>query len=228
MAFFHLFVLEFRLFVWRVSLCHLFAWRYFVFSQGVISSFRVAFFRFFAWRYFGAKRRKTKWLKPATIVTCSSLVCARWLFLHVLRPTKNYLCFRFPDPTDVFGPIVNIIVLKEEEKKKKKREEKIKKLRCGHKTYGSILSLRTVSFSVFRSTNYGTSRTQISRFSSQGFFWLVRSIFWRQAKTFVTEAGYVINQFVYNKCFWQIVSTNKMLASFFWRWNFLNKFENSL
>ena len=32
---------------------------------------------------------------------------------------------------------------------------------CGHKTYGSILSLWTVSFSLFRSINYGTSRTQI-------------------------------------------------------------------
>ena len=63
---------------------------------------------------------------------------------------------------------------------------------CGHKTYGSILSLWTVSFSLFRSTNYGTSRTQI-------FVGLVHSIFWRQAKTFVTEAGYVINQCVYNK-----------------------------
>ena len=41
-AFFRLFVLEFRLFVWRVSLFRLFAWRYFVFS-----SFRLASFRLF-------------------------------------------------------------------------------------------------------------------------------------------------------------------------------------
>ena len=47
-----LFVLEFRLFVWRVTLFRLFAWRYFVYSHGLISSFR-----FFGWLYFGAKRR---------------------------------------------------------------------------------------------------------------------------------------------------------------------------
>ena len=47
MAFFRLFVLEFQLFMWRLSLFRLFAWRYFVFSHGVISSFRL-----FAWRLF--------------------------------------------------------------------------------------------------------------------------------------------------------------------------------
>ena len=70
LAFFRLFMLEFRLFVWRVSLFRLFAWRYFVFSHGVISSFRL-----FAWRLFvfsrgvisGRKDEKTKWHNPATI-----------------------------------------------------------------------------------------------------------------------------------------------------------------
>ena len=38
---------SFRCFGWR-----LFAWRLFVFSPGVISSFRVALFRLFAWRLF--------------------------------------------------------------------------------------------------------------------------------------------------------------------------------
>ena len=42
MAFFRLFALVFRHFVWRISLFRLFAWRYFVFSL-----FRLAFFRYF-------------------------------------------------------------------------------------------------------------------------------------------------------------------------------------
>ena len=69
MAFFRLFVLEFRLFVWRVSLFRLFAWRYFVvfvFSHGVISSFRLfvwrllvfSFFRVALFRGEKTKRRK--------------------------------------------------------------------------------------------------------------------------------------------------------------------------
>ena len=64
-AFFRLFVLEFRLFVWRVSLFRLFALRYFIFSAFRMALFRLfvlsrgvfSSFRFFAWRYFGAKRR---------------------------------------------------------------------------------------------------------------------------------------------------------------------------
>ena len=69
--YFRLFVLEFRLFVWLVSLFRLFAWRYFVFSY-----FRMALFRLFAWRllvlsFFRVvlfRGEKTKWHKPATIV----------------------------------------------------------------------------------------------------------------------------------------------------------------
>ena len=39
-------MLEFRLFMWQISLFRLFAWRYCVFSHGVISSFRMASFCF--------------------------------------------------------------------------------------------------------------------------------------------------------------------------------------
>ena len=70
-AFFRLFVLEFRLFVWRVSLFRLFAWRYFVFSHGVISSFRLFARRLFVFSrgvISGRKDEKTKWHKPATII----------------------------------------------------------------------------------------------------------------------------------------------------------------
>ena len=63
-----------------------------------------------------------------------------------------------------------------------------KKLCCGHKKYGSILSLRTISFSVLRDVPHPNFETFVS---------LVHSIFWRQAKTFVTEVGYVMN--VYTK-----------------------------
>ena len=69
--YFRLFVLEFRLFVWLVSLFQLFAWRYFVFSY-----FCMALFRLFAWRllvfsFFRVvlfRGEKTKWHKPATVV----------------------------------------------------------------------------------------------------------------------------------------------------------------
>ena len=60
----------------------------------------------------------------------------------------------WPDPTQ-------FILLKEKEKKKEKKKKK-EKMRCGKKRYGSTnLSLWTVSFSVFRSSNHVTSRTQI-------------------------------------------------------------------
>ena len=75
MAFFRLFALVFRHFVWRISFFRLFAWRYFVFSL-----FRLAFFRYFvfslgvisSWRRaitpgFRRKNEITKWHKQATI-----------------------------------------------------------------------------------------------------------------------------------------------------------------
>ena len=52
MAFFGPFMLEFLLFVQRVSSFRVALFRLFVFSHGVISLFRL-----FAWRYFAAKRR---------------------------------------------------------------------------------------------------------------------------------------------------------------------------
>ena len=33
----------------------------------------------------------------------SNLICL------LLRPKKIYVCFRFPDPTYIFGPTVNIL-----------------------------------------------------------------------------------------------------------------------
>ena len=74
--------------------------RYFVFSRGVISSFRMAFFRLFAWRHFVFsffrvalfRGEKTKWHKPATILTVGTL-CAQLLLQFCAEFFEDLQCF---------------------------------------------------------------------------------------------------------------------------------------
>ena len=93
-AFFRLFVLEFRLFVWRVSLFRLFTWRYFVFSHGVILPFRLFAWRLFFFSFFsrgvisGRKDEKTKWHIPATILK-RPLAFLDVIYQHVHRMLKS-------------------------------------------------------------------------------------------------------------------------------------------
>ena len=71
----------------------------------------------------------------------------------IIRPKKNICVFQVSRPYLRFWPDPkHFIALKEEKRRRRKKERKKKKKKkmcCGHKTYGSILSLQPVSFSVF-------------------------------------------------------------------------------